>query len=270
MAKTKNTDTEPPADEAPERRFGWRPDQLDPRDHKFALAPGAQRLLPPNASLSLKMEPPIGDQANLGSCTGWMATYLHEQLRRKSGLASSLPSPLATYYWTRLIEGGLAQTKQDSGATIRDAVRSLAINGAAPEELWPYVPAKFAVRPSAAAQNAAAQRQVISYQRVTSLDGIKASIVDGYPVGFGFLVFPSMMTAAVARSGKVPMPGAGEAPEGGHACAFVAYNDTQRLLLFRNQWGGSWGRGGYGYLPYEYVTNRELCQDWWTIRAVES
>ena len=266
MAKSETTETAEPV----ERRFGWRPDQLDPRDHLFSFTPGAQRVLPPVASVDGKYNPPIGDQLNLGACTGWMATYLHEQLRRKLGGQPAIPSPMATYWWTRFIEGGLPQTKIDSGATIRDAVRSLVAYGAAPEELWPYQPPSFARRPSTMAQQAAAARQVISYLRVSTLDGIKASIVDGYPVGFGFLVFPSMMTPAVDRTGKVPMPAASENPEGGHACAFVAYNDTSRLLTFRNQWGVGWGRNGYGYLPYEYVTNPQLCQDWWTLRTVES
>lgn len=264
-----------PADQRPSegRKFGQLPDRLDPRDHKFSLAPGAQRVLPPHASLPLRSEPPVGDQLDLGSCTAWMATYLHEQLRRKLVKGKpSTPSPLATYWWTRFIEAGntLGLAKVDSGASIRSAVKSLAVYGAAPDELWPYLPAQFSRKPSAAAAAAAEKAQVLAYQRVTSLDGIKASIVDGYPVGFGFAVFPSMLTAAVDKSGRVPMPRNDEAPEGGHACAFVAYNDTHRLLLFRNQWSEAWGRAGYGYLPYEYATHPELCQDFWTIRAVES
>lgn len=253
-----------------ERKFGWRPDLPDQRDYRFALAPGAQRALPVAAAIPARIMPPIWDQGDLGSCTAFMAGFLHEQLRRKQGLTPQAPSPLFTYWTTRYLEGGTAQTRWDSGATIRGAVRSLVKYGQPPEELWPYEPRQFTRKPVARAFAVGGQRQVLTYQRVTSLDGIRAAIVDECPVGFGYMVYESHMTDAVARNGRVPMPGLNEAPLGGHACAFVAYDDSKRLLKFRNQWGTSWGNKGYGELPYEYVTNPDLCMDWWIIRTVET
>lgn len=251
------------------RAFGWRPDLPDQRDFRFALAPGAQRTLPQAAAIPARIMPPIWDQLDLGACTAFMAGFLHETMRRKQGLTKQTPSPLFTYWWTRYWEAGLAQTKWDSGATIRSAVRSLVKYGQPTEEAWPYRPELFTRRPPAKAVAEAEQRQALSYQRVTSLDGIRAAIVDECPVGFGYMVYESHMTAAVERSGRVPMPSLSEAPLGGHACSFVAYDDTKRLLKFRNQWGPSWGDKGYGYLPYEYVTNPQLCMDWWIVRQVE-
>lgn len=39
-----------------------------------------------------------------------------------------------------------------------------------------------------------------------------------------------------------------------HAVLLVGYDDSKKQFTFLNSWGGSWGDGGFGYLPYEYVT----------------
>jgi hypothetical protein len=57
----------------------------------------------------------------------------------------------------------------------------------------------------------------------------------------------------------------------GHALVACGFDDARGCLLVRNSWSDEWGRAagrpGYGWLPYEYVTEG-LTEDWWFISDV--
>lgn len=63
------------------------------------------------------------------------------------------------------------------------------------------------------------------------------------------------------------MPKNGEAELGGHACVVCGYNNDSKTFLVRNSWGTSWGMAGYFTLPYEYLLNENLSDDFWTVRV---
>lgn len=48
----------------------------------------------------------------------------------------------------------------------------------------------------------------------------------------------------------------------------VGYSDESEMFIVRNSWGQGWGDGGYCYIPYDYLTDRELCWDCWAIHQV--
>ena len=50
---------------------------------------------------------------------------------------------------------------------------------------------------------------------------MKGCLAAGYPFVFGFTVYESFESEAVAKTGKVPMPGSGEKALGGHAVFVV-------------------------------------------------
>jgi C1A family cysteine protease len=92
---------------------------------------------------------------------------------------------------------------------------------------------------------------------------------------FGFTVYGSYTQAE--STGKIPYPSPHDRQVGGHAVIAVGYDDnmeiknaapgcapTRGAVHFRNSWGSGWGDQGYGWIPYDYVTNT-LAIDWWSL-----
>ena len=64
------------------------------------------------------------------------------------------------------------------------------------------------------------------------------------------------------------MPSPNEKTVGGHAVMAVGYDDSQQRFIVRNSWGNGWGMAGYFTMPYAYLTQSSLSDDFWTIRLV--
>jgi C1A family cysteine protease len=137
-------------------RYGWIPDLPDERDHLYAAPPAVLSALPPYVDLRTQC-PVIYDQGMLGSCTANAIGGAIEFDRIKQSLPDFVPSRLFIYYNERVIEGTV---EIDSGAMIRDGIKSVASEGACPEPEWPYDISMFAVRPSAEAYRDAAKDRV--------------------------------------------------------------------------------------------------------------
>jgi C1A family cysteine protease len=64
------------------------------------------------------------------------------------------------------------------------------------------------------------------------------------------------------------MPAAGEKVLGGHAVLVVGYDDSTQRFRVRNSWGSGWGQQGYFTMPYAYLLDARLSQDFWAINRV--
>ncbi len=242
--------------------YGWVPDLPDQRD----LLYGALRKAPPALPASTDLRKhcsPVENQGNLGSCTGNSLAGAVEFLERKDGVAFQNVSRLFIYYNERVIEHTVSQ---DAGAMIRDGIKSLVKQGVCAEAQWPYVVGKFTVKPSATCYKAALTHTVTAYARLSTLQDMRTCLADGYPFVFGFTVYESFESSQVAKTGVVPMPKPREKVLGGHAVMAVGYDDGQKRFLVRNSWGTGWGMNGYFTIPYDYVDDRNLADDFWTIR----
>src|SRR6202171_3541537 len=143
------------------RKYGWAPDLPDHRDHLYSAPQPVLAKLRPKKNLQSGC-PPVYDQGQLGSCTANAIGGALEFDQMKQKLADVFtPSRLFIYYNERVMEGTVAS---DSGAQIRDGIKSVGTKGAYHETVWPYDPAKFADPPPQAAFDDAKAHQAVAYQ----------------------------------------------------------------------------------------------------------
>ena len=127
-------------------RYGWVPDVPDQRDLLYGAVCPAPLVLPQNVDLRPTCSP-VENQSTLGSCTGNALAAAIEFLERKDNVPFVDASRLFIYYNERAIEGTV---KSDSGAMIRDGIKTLKNQGVCSERNWPYIVSKYAIKPSAA------------------------------------------------------------------------------------------------------------------------
>jgi C1A family cysteine protease len=245
-------------------KYTWKPDLPDIRDQKY-LAESVDNL-PSKVDLR-DTYTKIYNQGQLGSCTANSISMAFDFERVKQKLEPIVPSRLFIYFNERKMEGTI---NQDSGAQIRDGIKSVATQGVCPESVWPYDVHNFTNQPSEYAYNLATQNLVKQYLRLdnTQINQLKHCLANGYGFVFGFTVYESFESQEVADTGVVPMPNGSEQSLGGHAVFCVGYDDDKQSFIVRNSWGEDWGDSGHFYLPYEYITHADLADDFWTIRLV--
>jgi C1A family cysteine protease len=272
-------------------RMGWEAPAATPivDDRKTS---GSERLhlgfsvkdVTPTKSVDLRpMLSPVGDQGNFGSCTSFaMVKGIGEfmelkQIRAKGGDTAKDFVPLSPRFLWYDERSFMGRDKVDTGATMFLGMNQLVSDGTCAESSFPYCAAPLqknelyrnyflAEAPSKAIEAEARQHRGGQLRQLTKLSDIKASLDDGYPAVFGFVVFSSIRQAA--KTGILPMPSLqDDEVMGGHATVAVGYDDAKGCLILRNSWGGDWGDHGYFYMPYDYFnTQFGLVADGWTMR----
>jgi len=229
-----------------------------------AEAAEAPVALPASVNLIPFMSP-IRNQASRGTCVSFALTALNEYIKRRSGVSVDL-SEQHLYYETKLIDG----SPSACGTWQARAVIALLNRGECLEQIWPYNPNPPCNTPGA--PPAQARPDGLHY-RLTTITVPARNVVEykthmskQRPVTVSIPVYDSWYRSAeTARSGRITMRIGNEPAVGGHAVCLVGYQDTPSspgggYFIIRNSWSTSWASaspygGGYGTIPYQYITN---------------
>ncbi len=256
------------------RKYGWKPSLPSRTFPRLALT--SYPPLATSASLvTTGFDPPIFDQGQTGSCTGHGSTRAIAYARAKQGLPYSDLSRIFTYWCARVAEGTQAQ---DSGATVEDVIVAAQQFGDCPYTDYPTDPTTVITAPSVQAIADAVVHKALQATRVWGANDVGLAYhvkhcisVLGLPVVFGFTVYESFESDAVASSGIVPMPGSNEQSLGGHCTVAVAFDDNMTAngitgyALVDNSWGPDWGQAGRFWMPYQMIFNSQYSDDFHAI-----
>jgi C1A family cysteine protease len=244
-------------------KYGWRPDKPDYRDYLYTASPLSLKKLPQSVDLRAKM-PKVYDQGQLGSCTAQAiaASIQYDMIREKK--RDYIPSRLFIYYNERVLENSI---NSDSGAEIRDGIKTVHGVGYCSEKILPYTIAKFKTQPSQKCYSDASKHKIMNYERLSrDIEVFKSCLSEGNAIIFGFSVYESFESKETSTTGIVSMPTKYEDQLGGHAVVMVGYTEDNKFIC-RNSWGENWGDKGYFYMPAQYLMTRGLSADFWTIKA---
>jgi len=215
---------------------------------------------------------PIEEQYTLGSCVGnALASILEYFYFHNTGHMKTF-SRLFIYYNARMMEDEMSQrnaTEIDSGADLQFAIVSLIKYGCCEEQYWPFYQHLINIQPNDQAYENGQHYRLNEFSRLSNnINQLRECLAEGYPFVMAIKIFPSF---ASNHHGYIPMPKRHEkSSQYRHAIVCVGYIHSERVFIIRNSHGIQWGDHGYGYLPYEYVTDKILTKDLWAIKSIKN
>lgn len=257
--------------------FGWKPDLPDIHDKyyqfdKVELAPDtdSDSDLDSDIENSFRISrvdlrdqfPPVYDQANLHCSVPCSVLSVWRFFCNKTQSESDPPSRIHLHQLTSLIDSN------DKSLSIKNCLHVLEKVGVVSEEVigfgeYPEVDEHFSGIESK-------PPKLIKYRRVEqNKEQFKRALDAGYPIIFGLSLYSSALTDGTRKTGVIKMPTKSDQVVGGMCMVLVGYDNEQKMWIVRNNWGGDWGERGYGYIPFNYLTNPQLAQNFWVIYKLE-
>lgn len=210
---------------------------------------------------------PIHDQTAVNLGTASAIACAVDFARARQHLEAVSPSLLFIYYNQRAVAGAV-ETNNDG--TVEDGIKAVTRYGVPPGRTWPLDVSRIKEKPPKSVYDEALKHRVLKAQRVIrNLAEMKGCLASDYPFIFYCTLFQSFESSTVAKTGKVEMPGVNEHVLGKRGVLVVGYDDEYQRFIVRNSWGTAWGIRGYFTLPYEYLLDPRLANDFWAITLVE-
>jgi C1A family cysteine protease len=252
-------------------KLNWKPSRKPPQKRQIKSFSHIKASAPILDLTTTKTFPAVYNQGTIGSCTAnaLCGAFWFDGLNSDTDTKTEYqfePSRLYLYYMERFVEG---DPLIDNGAQLCDGVTCLEKYGVCSENTYPYITTDFAEVPPSACGTEAIQHTVTTASSIPqTLNDLKGCLTAGYPFVFGFVAYPELET--LSSPWNLPLPNASEVSIGGHAVLCVGYDDTTQMFKIRNSWGSAWGNNGYFNMPYSYVTNVGLSNDFWMVTTVHN
>jgi hypothetical protein len=226
--------------------------------------------------------PPVGNQGQTNTCTGWAASYYYktyqEWLERGWMLRNGVPhydhifSP--SFVYNQATDN--PDPNCNDGAQIPDALELIVDQGDLPWNQFPFNPSNCDVQPTPAQQSAALEYRGTDYgaffistgpptgpEQNHYLTPLKQRLANNDPFILGFPVYSEFDNYQCNQ--VVGPPANPSSYRGRHAVAVVGYDDTWAgvgAFKIVNSYGSGWGCYGYAWLSYDFV-RMYAWEAWW-------
>lgn len=246
-------------------RRNVRPDAVDLRDWEYrpSISVAPTDVLLPN---DLK---PVKQQARTNACTGFALATVIEYLLDRGGRPVEPMSGYMLYSMARRYDEWAEEDENDdSGSSLRGALKGWSKHGASAERLWRSLRMPTATNEEDDWWLDAVKRPMGAYYRIdpknirdmhVALSEVGTLFASAFTHTGWDTLLESPTTRAPATIGELPLIRSGRgAPDQGHAFAIVGY--TCDGFIVQNSWGADWGRGGFAVLPYQdWIRNAMDC-----------
>ncbi|GAB3381663.1 N-acetylmuramidase domain-containing protein [Lysobacter fragariae] len=252
------------------RRRNVRPDPVDLRDWQYqpSVRDAPAHLHRPTNPRPTKL------QGQTNACTGFSLSLVIEYLLAKAGRDVETISGFMIYNMARRYDEWPEESENDdSGSSLRGALKGWSRHGAAKDALWnePKMP-KATNEEDTDWWLDAIKRPMGAYYRIepANIRDMHVAIAEVgaiYASAFTHTGWDKLLRAVAVPAPTeethidVIQPGSG-AHDQGHAFAIVGYN--AKGFIVQNSWGEAWGNGGFAVLPYEDWTANAM--DCWVVQ----
>ena len=247
--------------------YGAKPDSFDYTDLKKRYS---YYKVPSTQSLPVDLRgyvDQVYDQGKLNSCTANAVCSVLAMDLKKQGYAGFNPSRLFLFYNTR----EMSYYSFSSEYSIRDTLKAMSRHGVCNEHSWPYSDSFYRHRdkPPKSCFKAAKANTLYKYKRLEQDIGqLRACLSKKCPFVFGFKVYKTF-AKRMRKCGCMPMQTKDDRSYSfsskGQALVAVGFDDKKECVTVLNSWGKDWGDDGYFYMPYDVITDKDMCFDFWKL-----
>ena len=185
---------------------------------------------------------PVRNQGSQGTCYAQTAACVKEWQEKKREYFS----PQFIYnnrdYWNNNKQDG-EDINEDYGMEGRDVMKILRKRGICEEKLYPYGKIEQVNDIDTSIIANAKKNIIIGYAKITTLQGLKESLMDNGPCLIAFPVYNHSL--------EMWIKGENDTLLGGHAMTVVGYNNQMEHFVIRNSWGEDWGDKGHTFYKFK-------------------
>jgi C1A family cysteine protease len=209
--------------------------------------------------------PELSEQGDIDSCVpSCISTIYYYNTFKQGNHLNFRISRLFLYYNVRKIYNELSD---DGGSRIIDCIEILKKTGVPPEIVHPYHEKLIYKKPNKLSVKLAKYCRLLEFKELNKHE-IKNNLLINNLIICGIKIYENFNNQDTIENGQVIMPSDDEEILGGHSIVIVGYDEEKKNYIFLNSWGKSWGDEGFGYIPYDYIENRNLADEFFILKKI--